>query len=130
MRIPQSSASGSATTPGAIPTALLATAKPLSDYGPQRREQRRVPHRVPCRVRVLDKATGETRTIVGETINLAPSGVALQIGVDVPVGTYVETLVPHAEGAPLLLCGTVIHSRRIMHASYEIGVVTRNAQDA
>jgi hypothetical protein len=78
----------------------------------------------------MDKSTGETRTIVGETVNLAPSGVALQVGIDVPVGTYVETLVPHAEGAPLLLCGTVIHSRRVMHASYEIGVATRSPREA
>lgn len=87
-----------------------------------KRVVRRVPHRVPCRVRLVDTATGEVRTVVGETVNLSAGGVALQLGLDVPVGTWVETLVPHVHGDPLFLCGTVVHTRRTMAANYEIGI--------
>lgn len=92
---------------------------------PQERLLRRMPHRVPCRVRLVQPDTGESRTVMGETVNLSPTGVAIQLGLDVPVGTLVETLVPHAHGDPMLLRGTVVHSRRTMHANYEIGVATR-----
>ena len=60
--------------------------------------------------------------MVGETVNLSAGGMAIQVALDLPLGTKVETLVPHADGAPLFLCGTVVHSRRTMRANYEIGV--------
>lgn len=91
------------------------------------RATRRVPHRVPCRVRLIDPATGAGRTVVGETVDLSAGGVALQLGSDVPVGTWVETLVPHLHGEPLFLCGTVVHSRRTMAANYEIGIALGEA---
>lgn len=75
---------------------------------------------------MVDTDTGEVRTVVGETLNLSQRGVALQVSVDVPVGTWVETLVPHANGDPMFLCGTVVHSRRTMVASFEIGVETNH----
>lgn len=87
-----------------------------------RRARRRVPHRVPCRVRLLEPRTGAVQTVIGETVNLSEGGVALQIGVEVPVGTWVETLVPHANGDPLFLCGTVVHVRRTLISNYEIGI--------
>jgi hypothetical protein len=86
------------------------------------RLQRRVPHRVPCRVRLVDPSTGDIRSVVGETVNLSPTGVALQVGMEVPVGTWVETLVPHVHGEPLFLCGTVVHVRRTLTSNFEIGV--------
>jgi hypothetical protein len=91
------------------------------------RADRRTPYRIPCRVRLVDADTGEVRTVVGETVNLSPRGVALQLSVDVPLGTWVETLVPHLNGDPLFLCGKVVHSRRTMMANFEIGVETDQA---
>lgn len=88
------------------------------------RAERRTPYRVPCRVRLIDSATGEVRTVTGETVDISSRGMALQIGLDVPIGTWVETLVPKPNGNPLFLCGTVIHSRQTMTAHFEIGVET------
>jgi hypothetical protein len=62
--------------------------------------------------------------VPGETLNISRTGVALQIATDVPQGTWVETLVPHPNGDPLFICGTVVHSRRTLAAGYEVGVVT------
>ncbi|MCK4340728.1 MAG: PilZ domain-containing protein [Phycisphaerae bacterium] len=108
--------------------ARVTTAKPVPAEGnPQQRVERRMPHRVPCRVRLVEPTTGEVRTVMGETINLSAGGVAIQVGVDVPVGTWAETLIPHAHGDPLFLCGTVVHSRRTMHAHYEIGIAMSDA---
>ncbi len=88
----------------------------------QRRATRRVPHRVPCRVHLIDARTGASRALVGETIDLSPAGAAIRVGVDVPVGTWVETLVPHAHGDPLFICGVVVRSRQALHQQYEIGI--------
>ena len=86
------------------------------------RGQRRMPYRVPCRVRLVESTTGGVRTVNGQTLDISDSGVALELGVDVPVGTWVETLVPHPNGDPMFLCGRAIHSRRIMAASFEVGI--------
>ena len=91
-----------------------------------RRLKRRMAHRVPCRVRLMDPLTGELRTVVGETVNLSPEGLALQLGLEVPLGTWVETLVPHAQGNPLFLYGEVVHVRRTLAANFEIGVSVRD----
>jgi hypothetical protein len=88
------------------------------------REDCRAPYRIPCRVRLVNAETGEVRSVAGETVNLSRRGMALQLGVDVPVGTWVETLVLHPNGDPMFLCGTVLHSRRTMAANFEIGVKT------
>ena len=89
--------------------------------GPQRVE-RRTPYRVPCRVRLVHPATGEVHTVVGETVNLSSGGVAMHVGIEAPIGTWVETLVPHLNGDPLFLCGTVKHVRQTMTANFELGV--------
>jgi hypothetical protein len=88
------------------------------------RADRRMAYRAPCRVRLIDEVTGEVHTVVGETVNLSPQGMALQVARDVPIGTWVETLVPHPNGDPMFLCGKVVHSRRTMKANFEIGVIT------
>jgi hypothetical protein len=72
----------------------------------------------------VDPATGEVRSVVGETVNLSRRGMALQLAVDVPLGTWVETLVTHPNNELMFLCGTVIHCRQMMKASFEIGVET------
>jgi hypothetical protein len=94
----------------------------------QPRAVRRVAYRVPCRVRLIDEVTGEVHTVAGETVNLSRQGMALQVGLDVPIGTWVETLVPHPNGDPMFLCGTVVHSRRTMKAGFEIGVETNRPE--
>jgi hypothetical protein len=88
------------------------------------RVEPRTPYRIPCRVRLVDSTTGEVRTVVGETVNLSRRGMALHIAIDVPLGTWVETLVAHPNGDPMFLCGTVVHSRRTMASNFEIGVET------
>lgn len=85
---------------------------------------RRVPYRVPCRVRLVDPKTGEVRTVVGETVNISTHGLAVQIGTEVPLGTWVETLVPHPNGEPMFVCGTVVHTRRTLSTNVELGVAT------
>jgi hypothetical protein len=104
----------------------------IQDHGapqtPQtaRKRERRMPHRVPCRVRIVEPATGLVRTVSGQTVNLSPGGAALLVGMDVPVGTWVETLVPHAHGDPLFLCGRVVHVRRTLASDFEIGIATQD----
>ncbi len=46
----------------------------------------------------------------------------MEVAVDAPIGTWVETLVPHPNGDPLFLCGHVVHARRTMMANFELGV--------
>ena len=87
-----------------------------------RRVERRTPHRVPCRVRLVDAETGKVRTVVGETVNLSDCGVAMNVSVDAPIGTWVETLVPAQDGDPMFICGRVRHVRRTMCANFELGV--------
>lgn len=105
------------------PTAAARLARNRDRSGRPRAE-RRMAYRVPCRVRLIDGLTGEVRTVVGETVNISPRGMALQLGLDVAIGTWVETLVPHPNGDPMFLCGTVVHSRQTLKANFEIGVET------
>lgn len=88
------------------------------------RAARRTPFRAPCRVRLIDPATGEVRTVIGETLNISSCGMALQLGASVPLGTWVETMVSQVGGEPLFLCGTVVNARQTMTATFEIGVET------
>lgn len=95
------------------------------------RRDTRVPYRVPCRVRLIDTATGEARAVVGETVNLSGAGLSVQLPVEAPVGTWVETLVLNPAGDPMFLCGHVAHVRRTLSSSFEIGVrMAREGQRA
>lgn len=86
------------------------------------RGQRRVAHRVPCRVRLYDAHLGQPSAVIGQTTNISTNGLAVQLPRDVPPGTWVETLVPHINGDPLFVCGTVVHCRRVLGDEFEIGV--------
>ena len=88
--------------------------------------ERRTPYRVPCRVRLVDPLSGHVQTVVGETVNLSSGGVAMHVAVDAPIGTWVETLLPHPNGDPLFLCGRVMHVRRTMSTNFELGVAITN----
>ncbi len=83
---------------------------------------RRVPYRVPCKVRLFDPESGADRTVVGQTVNLSDGGVAMQVAVRPRLGTWVETLVPNLTGEPRTIRGWVVHTRKTLHAQYEVGV--------
>ena len=114
----------------AQPTPTLPASSPAprhsssANHGRLRRVARRTPYRVPCRVRLIDPSTGEVRTIAGQTVNLSSGGMSVQVGIEATPGTWVETLVPHPNGEPMFVCGRVVHVRRTMTASFELGVET------
>ena len=88
---------------------------------PQRAE-RRVSHRVPCRVRTIDAGPETAISAVGQTVNLSVNGVAVQLGHPIDAGTPVEVFLPHLDGVPMLLQGHVAHSRRVLSGTFEIGI--------
>ncbi len=96
--------------------------RPLPGERKCARGQRRVAHRVPCRVRLHEPDSGQSNAVIGQTMNISTNGLALQLPQDVPAGTWVETLVPHVNGDPIFVCGTVVHSRRVLGDEFEIGV--------
>jgi len=77
---------------------------------------------VPCRVRLVNPTTGEVRSVVGETVDLSTGGLAMHVSVYAPVGTWVETLLPHPSGNPRFVCGRVVRVRRTMSTSFELGI--------
>jgi hypothetical protein len=82
----------------------------------------RVAHRVPCQIRTADALTGLTLLSNGETVNLSHRGVAIQLGRDVPTGTNVEVRLSNLDGGPAFLYGCVIHSRRVLSGTFEVGI--------
>jgi hypothetical protein len=111
----------------AAPAANAAAALHFNDPHPHRRAARRVPHRVPCRLTVVDPRSPLAATFIGETIDLSSAGLAVRVPHSVPLGTHVEALVPHLTGEPLLVRGMVIRCRRIMHGQYEVAVMRQDA---
>jgi len=116
-----------ATTPRTTGTKSILKSPPQRgvDRAGQRAE-RRMPYRVPCRVRLVDPRNGAVQTVVGETINLSSGGVAMHVGIEPCLGAWVETLVPHPNGDPLFLCGRVMHVRRTMATNFELGIAISN----
>lgn len=101
--------------PAATPAAPKADAS-------RRRTERRVAHRVPCRVRVSDTARGKSAAELGQTVNLSANGLAVQLGRPMEAGAQVEVLLPHLDGEPTRLQGTVAHSRRVLTGTFELGI--------
>lgn len=87
-----------------------------------RRVERRFAHRVPCRVRTSEPQGEPNVSTVGQTVNLSPNGVAVQLSQPLAAGVGVEVYLPHIDGLPILLRGKVIHSRRVMTGTFEIGI--------
>ena len=79
-------------------------------------------------MKLYDPTSGQPAALVGQTINLSDTGLAVQLSRSVLIGTWVEALVPHFNGDPIFVCGTVAHSRRVLAGEYEIGI--RFAHDA
>lgn len=90
----------------------------------RRRAERRVAHRVPCRVRVCEPPVGKGACAIGQTVNLSVNGLAVQLAGPMDAGTEVEVLLPPLDGEPTLLRGTVAHSRRVLSGTFEIGILT------
>ena len=88
----------------------------------RRRTERRVPHRVPCRLRASDDIPGKPVALLGQTVNLSASGLAVQVGCPVQCGARVEVLLPRVDGEPTRLAGTVAHSRRVLTGTFEVGI--------
>ena len=88
----------------------------------RRRAERRVSHRVPCRVRCSDTHIGKGLCAVGQTINLSANGIAVQLAEPMEEGTPVEILLPQLDGEPTRVCGKVAHTRRVHTGSFEVGI--------
>jgi hypothetical protein len=88
----------------------------------RRRAERRVAHRVPCRVRSHNTLLGKRVSVVGQTVNLSADGLAVQVGQPMDEGTSVEVLLPHLDGEPTRLWGRVAHSRRVLSGTFEVGI--------
>ena len=102
-----------------MPASVLPSSgrQPSTNY----RRQPRVPHRVPCRLSILD-ACGSRFSMLGETTNVNDDGLAVQVGIDVRVGVPVEILIPHLDGEPACLYGKVVHRRRVSSGTIELGI--------
>lgn len=87
-----------------------------------RRDERRTPYRVPCRLTLLDPQEDRRLHLVGQTSNLSAAGLAVRVAAEIPEGLYVEVLLPKPGGEPTLLRGTVVHCRRVLTLMYEIGI--------
>jgi hypothetical protein len=99
-----------------------ATAAAVKGDTSRRRAERRVAHRVPCRVRAADTVYGKAVSVVGETVNLSANGLAVQLGRPVEDGARVEVLLPQLDGEPTRLVGRVAHSRRVLSGTFELGI--------
>ena len=89
---------------------------------PGRRGERRFPHRVPCNVRWSSPVEHTHASVVGQTVNLSATGMAIQLAVPLPIGSEVEVLLPHLNGEPTRVDGMVVHTRRVNTGTHEIGI--------
>lgn len=100
---------------------------PLGTSFATRRYNRRVALRTPCRVRVREGAGLEGAAFYGNAVNLSHDGLAIQLGHALEPGFKVEVLLPHLDGEPTCLYGDVVHARRVVTGTYEIGIRLRQA---
>ncbi len=87
----------------------------------------RMPHRVPCRLCWHDPASDAPASCVGQTVNISHAGIAVQLGREIPAGTRVEALLPHANNEITHVNGTVARTRRVLAGTFEIGIEFRRA---
>jgi hypothetical protein len=110
-----------------MPGTFVASPAAIETRAPNARRSRRArpprtPYRVPCRVRFFNEVTGTERTLCGQTANLSAAGIAVQLGVPVHDGAWIEVLVPRLTGESLCVAGTAIHCRKVLTGTYEIGI--------
>lgn len=60
--------------------------------------------------------------LAGRTINISQRGLSVQVPHSIPEGARVEALVPVLHGDPMRIQGMVIHSRRVMADTFELGI--------
>ncbi len=106
-----------------LPDVSLATTGVRELNKSRRRVERRVAHRVPCRVRVSEPPAGKGASAIGQTVNLSANGLAVQLARPMPAGTAVEVLMPPLDGEPTRVLGTVAHSRRVLSGTFEVGIL-------
>lgn len=94
------------------------------------RGERRAPLRLPCTLLVNDEITGGQRRLNGHTVNFSVGGLAVMIGNAITEGVAVEVLFQGADGEARCMDGLVIHCRRVMTGSYEIGVAVGRDGDS
>jgi hypothetical protein len=73
-------------------------------------------------VRAASAAASKALSVIGQTVNLSANGLAVQIGRPLLEGTWVEVLLPHLDGEPTRLRGKVVHSRRVLSGTFEVGI--------
>ncbi|MBN2445652.1 MAG: PilZ domain-containing protein [Phycisphaerae bacterium] len=88
----------------------------------RRRADRRFPHRLPCQVRVYDTAQREWVTRSAQMVNISATGLAVQVGMVVPIGSRVETVIPRPETEAWRVSGTVTRTQRVLAGTFEIGI--------
>lgn len=76
----------------------------------------RVAHRSRCTLRSRD-SIGQLLEDTGETVNISPSGLAVQLPRPLELGSQVEI---QLTGEPL--AGRVAHSRRVSTGTFEVGI--------
>lgn len=79
----------------------------------------RVPHRVACQIRL---AAPDGRTLQGRTINLSPGGLSVQVPGAVARDTVIDVWLPSVGGTQVQFRGMVVHTRRAMTDTYELGI--------
>lgn len=87
------------------------------------RREPRTAHRAPCRVLI----PGSGDSFIGLTINLSRTGVAIQIGTPLAIGTDVQLTLPGLDRPHHLVPGRVIHQRRVMTGTFELGIALQEA---
>ena len=107
-------------TESAVMLSLVATGQGIPSIGRfsarQRRRERRVSHRVPCRVRLEDCI------VPGEIVNVSVRGLAVHVGAAAPAGAAVELWLPAGDGQTGRLTGHVVHTRRVLSGTFELGI--------
>lgn len=111
--------SQSAVASRSLPISLLA-------FERHNRGETRIAHRMPCRVQLTDPETGSRVQLYGETLNLSRRGLAVQVGREITTGSAVEVLIEAPDGGLSCLIGSVIHSRRVLSGTYEVGIGVTN----
>jgi hypothetical protein len=87
-----------------------------------RRRERRSPYRVLCRLIVAREADCEWATLIGQTVNVSTSGMAVRVTHELPVGARIRIVIPRQHGEPAIYEGSVAHCDRVLSQTYEIGV--------
>jgi hypothetical protein len=87
-----------------------------------RRRERRAAYRVLCRLIVENPNNGERVVLIGQTVNVSESGLAVRVAHVLEIGTYVRAVIPREHGDPAVYDGVVAHCRRVLAVTYELGI--------